>query len=1136
MRWSQLLASCTLIAACNDPVPADYGTAIALSVDARGLPGMLHARGLPLAHGVSPGESARIHATRLAPHWGVLPSALPVLDEVGTIRVPGGTVVRLRQVIDGLPIYREELRMLVRDTGELVAASGTLVGTHTPRLRARFVDDAAGAIDRAVTRAHGSRTGARVDDARARQVWYPHAGGLVAAWVVEVYTSDPNATSGDLHRTVVAHDGRVLAHESLVADAAFSYRVFADSTGERHPLDGPIGDATPHPTGVPDGSYPAYIEPSLVVVDSLNALGDPWLAIDAGETSGNNVDAYADLSAPTGLGSGDFRAKAIGQAFDYTYDTSQGPLVSTEQQMAGITSLFYVINWLHDFWYDAGFTETAGNAQASNYERGGLDGDVLLAEAQDGAGTLGGGPRNNANMSTPDDGMSPRMQVYLWNGRDTRTMTLQPSGRMPTIGGAVYGPRDFTITGDIVVADDGAGANPTDGCTAFTNDVAGKLVLVDRGNCTFKTKTLNTQNAGGIGTIIANNVSSTTPPFLGDDANLPATTTIPSVSVTQDEGAAIKQELAAAAVTAEVHREVAPELDGALDATLIAHEFGHYLHHRLSFCTTVMCRAVSEGWGDFVALMLLARAGDDLTGAFPFSVYTTQSFANDSAYFGIRRAPYSVDFAINALSFRHMADGEPLPTHHPMVPSNLNSEIHNAGEIWASALWEVYVALQQAGSSFDEVRAKMARYVVTGLLMVPTNASPMETRDALLAAALAADPADHAIMIEAFARRGFGSCAIAPPPSSVDFVGLVESTIVAGNPQLAQLALTDGCDEDGVLDAGETVRVTARVANQGHAPLTDVTFTIDSQLAGVTVLSPPIELARLEPFATTDLEIDVALAANMTGAIAGDLALHVTANGGCETTAKLPVAFRLNVDDVPSSSTVDTFDTAESLWQPWSAAWSHVRETPLDGQWHGTALAAASDTRLTSPFLVADETKPLVMTFTHRHKFEHDRGVAWDGGVIEVSVDNGVTWVDASTVAATGYNGTVGNESGNVLADRLAYVATNPSWPDPDPVTVDFGTALAGHTFQVRFRIGTDAGTGDYGWDLDDVAFEGILGTPFSSQVSDDGNCEPVTPIDDPIVSGGGGCCQGGRASNGVLALIVLAMVRRRRARSTRRA
>src|SRR5262249_55238885 len=144
-----------------------------------------------------------------------------------------------------------------------------------------------------------------------------------------------------------------------------------------------------------------------------------------------------------------------------------------------------------------------------------------------------------------------------------------------------------------------------------------------------------------------------------------------------------------------------------------------------------------------------------------------QARSSDPGYFGMRRWPYSTDHAINPLTYRHMRASEPLPTigPHDLNP-NANQEVHNAGEVWAQALWEAYVALQDAGTSFDTVRATMARYVVAGLQMMPGDATPLEARDALLAVAAANRSDDARVMAQAFARRGFGSCAIAAPRTS----------------------------------------------------------------------------------------------------------------------------------------------------------------------------------------------------------------------------------------------------------------------------------------------------------------------------------------------------------------------------------
>jgi hypothetical protein len=150
----------------------------------------------------------------------------------------------------------------------------------------------------------------------------------------------------------------------------------------------------------------------------------------------------------------------------------------------------------------------------------------------------------------------------------------------------------------------------------------------------------------------------------------------------------------------------------ALDNLTVAHEYGHYLHQRLSACFTHQCGAMGEGWGDFVALHLAARPGDDLGATFAHG--SVASAGATDAYFGQRRVPNSVDFDRNALTFGHMADGTALPTRHPIRRNEIpNSEIHNAGEVWASMLWE-------------------------------------------------ASPADHAAFAAAFARRSAGACAKSP--------------------------------------------------------------------------------------------------------------------------------------------------------------------------------------------------------------------------------------------------------------------------------------------------------------------------------------------------------------------------------------
>ena len=110
---------------------------------------------------------------------------------------------------------------------------------------------------------------------------------------------------------------------------------------------------------------------------------------------------------------------------------------------------------------------------------------------------------------------------------------------------AVYGPLatpvNFT-TGALVYGQDPTGGTHL-GCQAFpAGAFTGKTVLLDRGTCSFKIKTLNAQNAGAARVIIANNASSGFP-GMGDDPTVTATISIPSIGITQGSGLALRKSL-----------------------------------------------------------------------------------------------------------------------------------------------------------------------------------------------------------------------------------------------------------------------------------------------------------------------------------------------------------------------------------------------------------------------------------------------------------------------------------------------------------------------------------------------------------------------------------------------------------------
>ena len=359
--------------------------------------------------------------------------------EVISTSTQGLPAVRLQQRVGGVEVFNSEITAAVSGDNELVALSGQLfhgageapVGRHAA---------AAVSPEQAIVKAASDCTGFPYEEAdfapspvstaeddphryydyvgavdngrpgfdrpvRLKDVLFPTGtGDFVAGYYIELWVHEHPAFAYVLDTDDVPE---VLFRKNLTSEA-FSYRVHNNGMPTFRPHDGPA-PGTPHPTGVPDGFQAPTIPEILVTLDSLMP-GDPWLPPGATRTEGNNCFAYADLQE----GHVEGKISTPG-TFDYTYDHRQDSTVPNNLQ-ASVVGMYFHVNWLHDRWYEAGFDEASGNAQKNNFGRGGLGNDPVLAEGSDFSGT------DNANMSTPADGASPRMQMFTFTGTNpTRT-------------------------------------------------------------------------------------------------------------------------------------------------------------------------------------------------------------------------------------------------------------------------------------------------------------------------------------------------------------------------------------------------------------------------------------------------------------------------------------------------------------------------------------------------------------------------------------------------------------------------------------------------------------------------------------------------------------------------------------------
>ncbi|KAF9458835.1 Fungalysin metallopeptidase-domain-containing protein [Collybia nuda] len=164
-------------------------------------------------------------------------------------------------------------------------------------------------------------------------------------------------------------------------------------------------------------------------------------------TDGNNILAYkSSTSSTTGQSSATLN-------FIYPQNATAAPTTTGNVNAARVNA-FYLGNSLHDIAYRYGFTESAFNFQTNNFGKGGAQNDRVTISVQDSAGT------NNADFSTPPDGQSGHMRMFLW------TLTSPQ--------------RDGALENDIVSHE-------------FTHGITNRMTGGGTGRC------LQTTEAGGMG-------------------------------------------------------------------------------------------------------------------------------------------------------------------------------------------------------------------------------------------------------------------------------------------------------------------------------------------------------------------------------------------------------------------------------------------------------------------------------------------------------------------------------------------------------------------------------------------------------------------------------------------------------------
>lgn len=313
------------------------------------------------------------------------------------------------QKVDGMLVFGGGLQAAVSPTGRLLTVGGSPVSSPaapvksaTPKLTSRT------AAITAARRAAGERRTAPGSRDAARRVLFVTASHSYPAWqTITMSASEPALSVFD------AASGRVLYHRSLSSDAS------------------PEGPAT----GTAFSYFPGHVPGGTQ--QEINFSRHRWLKKSATRLFGNNAHAYSDVNddgvaqareeAPPSSGNAwnyplrPFRLAKFsfcGKPYPCSWNPNK-PYSWRKNRKQNITQVFTFVNTWHDHLLAApiGFTEAAGNFQNRNKTGKGKAGDYVDAQTDDGANTHNGLPDanhiDNANMSTPPDGHSPTMQMYL---------------------------------------------------------------------------------------------------------------------------------------------------------------------------------------------------------------------------------------------------------------------------------------------------------------------------------------------------------------------------------------------------------------------------------------------------------------------------------------------------------------------------------------------------------------------------------------------------------------------------------------------------------------------------------------------------------------------------------------------------
>ena len=958
----------------------------------------------------------------------------------------GVTFVYLQQYYSGVEVYKSMFTLAFNDSKQIVTANRIQYD-----LQAFIQEKTVGDIDKCLVKAaqhlklplHKSK--GNISQTRGQEFEIsniPYASELIKGRLVWAKNDEgifelayafiiPSAISSDHWEIVIGQkDGDVL-HEinhtlycSMAGEHDFhhadEYRLESSVSKKlmgqnRDVNDGSAYNVFPPPLESPDFGERQLIEnPAL---ESASPFGwhdtDGLVGPEFQTLRGNNTHAYEDTESENEPPQSE-PSSIVGLVFDFPY---QEDTTVDFNLNADLTNLFFWNNYMHDWSFELGFDEAAGNFQQINYSNVGQEGDHVLAEALDGSDT------NNATFSAPRDGSNGRMQMHRWI--ITRGFEIEApssvSGTYQT-GVALFGPSQLNndIEAEIILVDDGVGVT-TDACDPILNgdEFAGKIAMVDRGDCQFSEKVFAVQKEGAAACIICNNNPGEGIINMSGGINADSVT-IPSTFLSREDCEILKRALDEGLIG---RFNSIQERSSGFDNGIIVHEFGHGITLRLAGGSqTSGClnndEEMGEGWSDFFALVLTQLPDDNKNTARPIGTYV---IGQNREGRGIRRYPYSFDMNVN-----------------PQVQSHIRSTVrpHDVGEIWASALWDMYwLYIEEYGYDptwNDRLSGNFMALqdIIDGVKLQACDPSLTEARDAILDADRLNNNGDNACIIwEAFARRGLGTDAFGGSPNSRrdNINGFAMPPSCSGE-ILLDKSMTK------LIDVGDTIEVTLTVQNYKEDA---VDLILNDEIpSGTSVLLPQGSNAEINEN-TISFEIE-----NLPlGSIQNfSYSLLTSSLTKAEFSTYVDFESSHQFEGTTTSSGVNSWRLTTSQSSSGIFSFRVIPDTI-----GGESIATFSEG------IMINATNSLLK---FDHFFNTDVGI--DGGVIDISTDGGNSWnpIEPELFMVNGYSDEISDCLFNCPFPDFFYRRTLPSYTgdrDWSSTVVDL-SSFVGQEVMLRFR------------------------------------------------------------------------------------